>query len=64
MKNQTTKSTTQTSNTELPTVDVIELDNVTGGCAACGCNMPAAAMGATATQNPNAFTSFAARFRR
>jgi len=64
MKNQSTKPTTQTSNTELLTVDAIELDNVTGGCAACGCNMPAAAMGATTTQNPNAFASFASRFRR
>ena|GEM_PF-4732670 len=63
MKNQSSKST-ETTNIELPTVDVIELENVTGGCAACGCNMPAAAMGATATQSPNAFASFASRFRR
>lgn len=63
MKTQTTKPTTQTNNTELPTVDVIDLNNVTGGCSACGCNMPAAATPA-ASQNPNAFGSFAARFRR
>ena len=64
MKTQTTKPTTKTSNTELQTVDVIELENVTGGCAACGCNMPAAARGGAAAQTTTGFSAFASRFRR
>lgn len=43
-KNTETKNADDT-NTEIETVKTVELDNVTGGCARCGCGQPNAAAG-------------------
>ena len=45
---------TQADATTVETVETVELENVTGGCAACGCGRPAA----------GGSFQFGARFRR
>ena len=59
MKNSTesTKPTTENTETAVETIETIQLDDVTGGCARCGC-------GTQAAPNPGAFAALAATFRR
>lgn len=59
MKNSTepTKATTEHTETAIETIESVELDDVTGGCARCGC-------GAQTAPNLAAFVAFAATLRR
>lgn len=41
---ETSPSRTETTNTDaIESIETVELDNVTGGCAACGCSSPTTA---------------------
>jgi hypothetical protein len=60
----TKQNETQTTNTQnndaTDPIDAVELENVTGGCANCGCGQPAAAAGGGLSFAQR----FAANFRR
>lgn len=53
----TTKPTNENAQQIIEGIEDVELDNVTGGCARCGCGTPAA-------PNVAAFAAFAATFQR
>lgn len=59
MKN-TDKQRTTNEETTFTTVDAVELDGVTGGCAACGCSAPTAAAGAAPVVGGTRLNPFAA----
>jgi hypothetical protein len=60
---ETNASAIETTDTEsIATIETLDLDNVTGGCAACGCSSPTAAPAQGAA---GGFASmFGSRFRR
>ncbi len=62
---ETNSARFETTNTEsIETIETLDLDNVTGGCAACGCSSPTAAP-AQAQGAAGGFASlFGNRFRR
>lgn len=53
-KTNETKQNIAKTQADVTTVETVELENVTGGCAACGCGRPAA----------GGSLQFGARFRR
>jgi hypothetical protein len=54
---ETPKPTTPETDGATETVETTQLDNVTGGCANCGC-------GTTAAPNPGPFAALSASWRR
>ena len=54
---QTGAPTTNPTELEIPTIDTVQLEDVTGGCGACG-NPNCGADAAATTARPNLFSAF------